>query len=618
MAEDSLAQLKIAYQQFRQGNLASAEQTFHAVLRRDPTNVHALNLLGILHRQSGQPAQAIEYLQQALAINGDDSQAHSQIGLAYKDLNQIPRACIHLEKASELTPSPENLNNYGNLLRANGDTQKAMAVLHQVVTKAPGFAEAWSNYAAALKDARQLRDALAAVNKALRINSSLPESFNLRGEILQQQGHYARALEDFQTASRLNPDSSSYLVNSARALRDMNQPLEALAHLDHALKISPDHVQARYIQGLLHEQLGDSTEAARCYHALLACKPDMARAHHQLVQLKGHHYSEDSYQQLFNAWQSGQLDHQEKLYSCYVFYRWLEQRAEYDEAFRWLQQGNALSAAQSNLPVTSAGEAHKLLVQQTLAITTSNRRPTSGKIPVFVVGLPRSGTSLTEQMLASHSQIEGIGEQHFAQSMAEESERLTGKPFPFSLPTLSESEWHQLGDGYLEQVGHIHGAYVVDKTPLNFQYIGMLATALPNARFLHCHRNPVSNGFAIYRLPFDSSQHYAHDLIALGQYYRDYWQLMEHWKALYPSRILNICYEDTVSNTEQQARSLLEFLGLDFEPSILQFHDTIRLVTTPSASQVRQPIYQGALNSWVPYRQQLAPLMAALGDLCPQ
>jgi hypothetical protein len=179
---------------------------------------------------------------------------------------------------------------------------------------------------------------------------------------------------------------------------------------------------------------------------------------------------------------------------------------------------------------------------------------------------------------------------------------------------LPADKWRELGDYYLSRHSKddLSHRYVVDKTPLNFQYLGMLALALPDAKFIHCHRDPIQNCFSIHKLPFDKKQTYAHSLEALGLYYTRYLQLMNRWKNMFPGRILDVLYEDTVADIDHQAHQMLEFLGLPFEEGVLDFYRTRRLVKTPSASQVRQPIYSDALQSWKNYEKHLGPLIKAL------
>jgi hypothetical protein len=176
---------------------------------------------------------------------------------------------------------------------------------------------------------------------------------------------------------------------------------------------------------------------------------------------------------------------------------------------------------------------------------------------------------------------------------------------------LTADQYAELGDYYMSRhlAKNLDAQYVVDKTPLNFQYIGLLGLALPQAKFIHCHRNPVANCYSIHRMTFDEKQTYAHDLTALGKYYTRYWKLMQRWKTMFPDRILDVRYEDTVADIEKQSRRILDFLDLAFEEKVLEFHKTERLVKTPSASQVRQPIYTDSVEAWKNYEKHLGPLI---------
>ena len=228
--------------------------------------------------------------------------------------------------------------------------------------------------------------------------------------------------------------------------------------------------------------------------------------------------------------------------------------------------------------------------------------------------MPRSGTSLTEQILASHSALAGAGELPYAYDTAHSIRELVHEKFPDNMKLLSKEQYAELGHNYLNRhlSEHLTARYVIDKTPLNFQYIGMLALALPDAKFVHCHRDPVANCFSIHRMPFDEKQTYAHSLEALGKYYSRYWRFMQDWHSMFPGRILDVRYEETVADIEGQSRRMLEFLELPFEEGVLEFHKTRRLVKTPSASQVRQPIYSDSVAAWKNYEHHLGPLIENL------
>ncbi len=235
---------------------------------------------------------------------------------------------------------------------------------------------------------------------------------------------------------------------------------------------------------------------------------------------------------------------------------------------------------------------------------------------VFIVGMQRSGTSLTDQILASNTQVSSLGEIGYADEMAVQVKELTGKHYPQGLSGLSQEDISLLRESFLGKISQRYSAapVLIDKTPMNFQYLGLLAEVFPSAKFIHCSRNPMDNCFSIFKLAFTDDQDYAHGLKSLGDHYRLYKGLMDQWKKLYPQRILDVRYEDTVSNIQEQCVRLVEFLGLAFEPEMLEFYSTERLVRTPSASQVRKPIYKSSVQAWKKYERHLQPLAEALGD----
>ncbi|MCP4046030.1 MAG: sulfotransferase [Gammaproteobacteria bacterium] len=238
---------------------------------------------------------------------------------------------------------------------------------------------------------------------------------------------------------------------------------------------------------------------------------------------------------------------------------------------------------------------------------------------VFVIGMPRSGTSLTDQILTSNTNVSSLGEVGYADEMAVQVKSLTGELYPQGLSGLSRKDIGSLRESFLKKIPLRHSSYkiLIDKTPMNFQFVGLLAEVFPNAKFIHCCRSPMDNCFSIFKLSFADHQEYAHELTALGHHYSLYEGMIEKWKEMYPHRILDIHYEDTVANIEAQCVRLVEFLGLTFEPKMLEFYSSERLVRTPSASQVRRPIYNTSVQAWKKYEKHLGPLVEALkaGDL---
>jgi tetratricopeptide (TPR) repeat protein len=372
------------------------------------------------------------------------------------------------------------------------------------------------------------------------------------------------------------------------------------------------------VLGVLEEQMGRPEKAASFFQRAIDSAPGMAIAHYYLSQIRGRRTTDEEFAAMRKIWEGHESTPNDRMFLAFGLARALEQRGDYGAAFEFISHGNRIKAEMQPYDDADAAQFMEALADcaESLRTRLGDRAGFEDGRPVFVLGMPRSGTSLTEQVLSSHSQVIGAGELSFAYDMAHRVRDLTGKAFPGNLAELSGEQLKELGAYYMgrHREEHLLGRHVVDKTPLNFQYVGLLGLALPGAKFIHCHRDPVQNCFSIHKMPFDKRQAYAHSLTALGQYYRRYQNLMDRWKALFPGRILDVCYEDTVADIEAQGRGILDFLGLPFEENILDFHKTRRLVKTPSASQVREPIYRDALASWRKYETQLAPLIDALGS----
>lgn len=233
--------------------------------------------------------------------------------------------------------------------------------------------------------------------------------------------------------------------------------------------------------------------------------------------------------------------------------------------------------------------------------------------------MPRSGTTLVEHILASHSRVYGGGELSDLRRLAGGLNKLspTGHDFPDGVADLGPKDLHRLGRTYWEAVRRRapDAPHVTDKAPGNFRYLGLIHLMLPRARIIHCVRNPVDTCLSCYKLLFVSGQNFSYDLVELGRYHRLYTRLMDHWRAVMPGRILDVRYEDLVAAQERETRRLLEFCGLPWEDACLSFHTTRRLVKTASATQVRQPIYKSAVGSWKRYARHLGPLLESLGPL---
>ncbi len=613
MPDSVMRALESGYQAQQAGNLLSAEKTYQQVLAQDADNIHALNLLGMLYVNSQRPREAIEFLLRALSQQPDNSQTQNNIGLAYKDLGQNYKAIEHFTKAAELDPdNPDIHNNLGNVLRIVEKPRKAVAAYERALKIAPTFAECWSNLAAALNELGKHERALKAVRRALQLDRELAQAYNNRGDIYLAQAKYEEAVAEYRVAVRLSPKYTAALINMARTVRDMDKPEEAAKILKVVLDLEPGNPDALLVQGVLNEQIGDREAAAGSFKEAIQSSPDMTVAHYYLSQIKGRAGTDDEFEAMKALDANAELTPRARMYLHFGLFRAYDQRGLYDEAFHHLAEGNRIKA--ESTPYDDEDTAQYIRSIVDCAADAKSRLGDAPGCPdtrpVFVLGMPRSGTSLTEQILASHSEVEGAGELSYAYDVAHSIRLMVEEKYPDNMKLLSAEQFAELGQRYMDRFSdEFAGArYIVDKTPLNFQYIGMLSLALPNAKFIHCHRDPVQNCFSIHRMPFDEKQTYAHSLESLGRYYTRYWQFMRDWHEMFPGRILDVLYEDTVADIETQSHRLLDFLDLEFEGGVLDFYKTKRIVKTPSASQVRQPIYKDAVAAWKNYEKHLGPL----------
>lgn len=613
----ALDTLRAGYGAQQAGNPVRAEQLYRQVLAEEPTSVHALLLLGVLCEQSSRPAEAIEHLRGALAVGGDNVDVHAALGRAYFALEEFRPAIEHLRRASELRPGAAPvLVDLGNALAAARLYKEAIASYEAALKIKPNSAEYWTNLAGAHCDARNPDQGLRAIDCALHLKPDLAQAWTVKADLLVAHGRPAEAIVWYRKYLERHPDDIPTLLNLANAQREANEPQAGIATLQKVLDRDPHDPHAMLIMGRFREQLGELEAAKDCFREVIRVAPYMAEAYHQLAQIRGHRSSDDELAAMRSAWDSPDLSTNDRILIAFGLYRALEQRSCYDEAFDYLETGNRLIAEE--MPYDGDAVANWMdaaVAGAEAAIARLGRDAGEpDPRPVFVLGMLRSGTTLTEQILASHSQVAAAGEVGYVEDMQQALREITGTAFPGSVEQLSAAQLRELGRYYVSRHADadLQRRYVVDKRPTNHEDIGLLALALPQARFIHCHRHPVASCFAIYRLPFDPQHSYSHELTALARHYCHYWNLMKRWHALFPGRILDVRYEDTVADVEAQSRRLLEFLGLPFEDGVLRYYATERLVTTPSASQVRQPIYSDALDSWKLYEHRLGPLIENL------
>ena len=603
---------------YQLGNLDAAEKHFRQVVSRDSSNIHGLNLLGMVCVNTGRPEEAVQLITQALKINPVDAQAHGNLGLAYQRMGNLVLAERHFRKSTEIDANkPTIWNSLGNVLREKGQASDAIKVYESTLKVEGNYAECWTNLSQALVDLGEFDRAFQAVSRALQIDPTLPEAHNQLAEAYRKTFKFDLAISAYKKSLELDPTLYESMLGLATAYRESEDSEAALTVLSRLIRLEPRHAKAYTVLGILKEQLGDTAAAADCFKKSIELAPDVISPHYNLSQIKGRKSSEEEILAMERFQKMTGLSHQDRGHLYFSLGEAYDQQGQTDKAFKAWLTANQIKAERFPYDPDERKQHRDSTIEYSQALATRLTETPSQEVRqlVFVIGMPRSGTSLTDQILSSNTNVSSLGEVGYADEMAVQVKELTGTLFPQGLSGLSQEDIGLLRADFLKKIPLKHSNYqvLIDKTPMNFQFLGLLAEVFPSAKFIHCRRNPMDNCFSIFKLSFADHQEYAHELTALGRHYRLYEGMMDKWKEMYPHRILDVYYEDTVADIEAQCVHLVEFLGLAFEPEMLEFYSSERLVRTPSASQVRQPIYKTSVQAWKKYEQHLQPLVSALG-----
>lgn len=617
MDEHTLQDLQAGFRLQLEGALERAAARYQQVLRRDPSNEFALNLLGVIRVRLGEFAAAIDYLQQAMAVNDHDPETHNNLGLAYKGLHDFSKAGRAFEKSLQLKPGqPSVLNNLGNVLASLNQHRQAITCFESALTLDPAYVDCLGNLCTSLLAERQFVPALQVIARALELAPQSALAYNIKGRVLTAMLRYAEAAECFESAIALDARLIEARIQLSTALKQLRKEELAKAALEQVLQIEPENSEAHKCMGVLLEQTGDFANAASHFRQAIRFSPSHASAYYQLSKLSGQRLTDDERRHVQRLLDDETTHAHLRGPLLFALACDLEKQHDYAGSLSCLIQGNR---ARSNQTVydPSQDDAYFAAVKSSFPLQepAGGGLVTEGRfVPIFVLGMPRSGTTLTEQILASHSRIAGAGESGVLSDLALKASNLVKTPFPQCCRKLSAEDIKVLRAEYFSAIASLVRPveFVVDKTPMNYQLIGFIVTIFPEARIVFCKRGALDNCLSIFRLPFDENQSYSHDLESLGRYYRNHERLMAFWRECYPDTILTAEYESTVDDVAGQARSLLAFVGVEFEDSVLRFYDTVRMILTPSAQQVRRPIYRSSVDAWRNYGDGLRPLMRAL------
>jgi tetratricopeptide (TPR) repeat protein len=600
----------------------AAEQAAE-ILRVHPEQPLALTLSGLALGALGHGEDAIAALRRAVFLKPDQPEAWRALGDHYSALemraaadeafaqhlrwsikdprlmnaalalveNRIPEAEQMLREHLKRHPTDVvAIRMLAEVAARIGRGNDAENLLARCLELAPGFRIARQNYAMVLHRQNKWAQALAEVDQLLRDEPGNPGLRNLKAAVLVRIGEY---------------DASIALYRAV--LRDYPRQPKVWMSLGHALKTA-----------------NQNAGAIEAYRRCIALSPQFGEVWWSLANLKTLRFSADDIACMRTQLARDDLTNDDRFHFHFSLGKALEDAGDYAASFDHYARGNALRRklirydADDN--AAHVERSRRLFTREFFAAHAGTGCPAPD--PIFIVGLPRSGSTLVEQILASHPLVEGTQElpdiTMIARAVANRTSREAGTAYPRALEKYSHEELHALGVKYLEQTRiqrKTDRPFFIDKMPNNFAHVGLIQLILPNAKIIDARRHPLGCCFSCFKQHFARGQSFTYDLGELGRYYRDYVALMAHFDAVLPGRVHRVFYERMVEDTETEVRRLLDYCGLPFDPVVLRFHENQRAVRTASSEQVRQPIFREGLDQWRHFAPWLAPLESALGDV---
>jgi Tfp pilus assembly protein PilF len=584
-------------------------QTLQMAAQLMPEDAAAHNNLGNALARRGRLDDAVANYRRALHLNPDFAEAHNNLGHALLDLKQLDAAAASLRRAIELKPRyAEAHDNLGTALLELERPDEAVASYRRALEIEAEFAEAHNNLGNALLELGRLDGALASYRRALKINPDFAEAHNNLGNGFRALGKLEDAETSYRCALKINPQFAEAHCNLGMALRLQGRTAEAQASCRSALDLKPQSPEAYAVLAESSADQGDFAAAERMFEQAISIGAESPELWAGIARLRKMTRNDAAWLAQAQRIAERGLPPRQEIGLRYAIGKYFDDVQDFEQAFMNFRRANELTklrrAAHDAEQLTKTVD---LMVRAYDQSWVSRRRPNALESvrPVFIVGMLRSGTSLAEQILASHHAVFGAGELTFWNGA------LAGYQASALGAAQSDAVLPRLAGDYLQllQRSSSNALRVVDKMPTNFPYLGLIHAALPNARVIHLRRNPADTCLSIYFQHFEATVSYANDLEDLAHYYTQYLRVMAHWRSILPEQVLlEVPYEGLVANQETWSRRMLEFIGLPWDPHCLDFHKTNRTVITASKWQVRQAITTSSVERWRNYEKFLGPL----------
>ena len=626
------------------------------IFRAEPDNPDALYMAAVCCRYTHDFKSALEHIGKLKTISPEHGRAHQEEGHTYRDMGHPDDALLAYSRACRFNPAlTASWRGQLEILRRKGlDRQaaqvtaqiealqalprpllaaldligqrkliKAEDICRQFLRKVPHHVEGMRLLADIGVRLGVLEDAEFLLESALKFE---PDNARVRIDYIQalrKRQKFAAALEQARLLLDTAPDNPQFKSLFAIESMQTGDYETALSTFDEILAQLPADPVTLTSKGHALKTCGDYEDAVEAYQAVIRSTPHHGEAYYSLANLKVYSFSDAEIEEMHAQESNSNLSHMDRVHLNFALGKAYEDRGDFATSFRYYEQGNRLKKLQTTYRAEQMTEDLKAQRDVCTAELFERRSGCGYEAldPIFIVGLPRAGSTLLEQILSSHSQVDGTLELPNILSLSQRLRRRARQEgttqYPGILDELSDEELEAFGKEYIDDT-RIHrqdAPFFIDKMPNNFRHIGLVHLILPNAKIIDARRHPMACCFSGYKQLFAEGQEFTYDLEDVGLYYRDYVDLMDHWDTVLPGKVLRVQYEDVVNDTVHEVRRILDYCGLPYEDACVNFHETKRSVRTPSSEQVRQPIYTSGLEQWRNYEAWLEPLKSALGPV---
>ena len=631
------------------GDLSEASEKLNDILAQNPGHIEGIYCLAVCQRKQRNYTQALDNLNQVLVKVPGHGRAYQEQGFTHKALGETSKAITAFEKAVALNPAlfgswrvladepdytlrheakkhvdwlsslPPALVSVSSLIHQK-QFHRAERLCRHFLKDHPHHPEAMRLLAELGNKFQILDDAEFLLASCLEFEPNYKRARLDYVHVLHKRQKYNKALLQAQILLDSDPNNSNLKIGLGNAQQATGDFAAAILTFESVLQSNPANYSIYLTLGHALKTMGRVDDAIQAYRNSYHIKPDFGDAFWSLANLKTYRFSSEEHQQMRDQEASTTIAINDKIHFCFALGKDLEDSERFDEAFSFYHRGNTLKNEQDRYDSKLMDMSFDIQKNDFDAafFKRNEKAGCPAQDPIFIVGLPRAGSTLLEQILSSHSQVDGTMELANIIGLAHQ---LNGRQvvqdtprYPGILNKISADDLTKMGELYIEETQHHRqGAmFFIDKMPNNFRHIALIHLMLPNAKIIDARREPMSCCFSGFKQLFGEGQQFSYDLADIGHYYRRYVEIMDHWDKVLPGKILRVQYEDVVADLETQVRRILDYCGLPFEQACIDFHINKRAVRTPSSEQVRQPIYQSGLEQWRHYETHLEPLKKAL------